>query len=85
MSVNVTFNGASYKVPVKGDLNWGTYTTAYLVALGTYAPSKASQNIYTAYQIIANTGGLVMQAPGGAYYAITVDDNGVIGTTLVTI
>jgi hypothetical protein len=85
MSIPVTYNGLSLLVPVTGDLNWGSYTTQLLYTLATNAPSINSETTFNSYIIIANTGGLVLQSPNGTYFSITVDNNGVLATTPVTL
>jgi len=43
MSTSVTFNGQSYSIPESGESGWGDEVSSFLIAVGTYAATNATQ------------------------------------------
>lgn len=82
MSINVTFNGNSYSIPVYNDTGWAQGSgnlTLYLVAL-----SQALSGYTTDITILpAGSGLIVTDALNGHTYRILVA-NGQVSTQMVT-
>lgn len=62
MATTVSFNGASYQIPVTGDRNYGAYTSAFLNAVAAGAPGKAIANTFSVLQTFSAGVALAPQA-----------------------